>query len=320
MLYRYANLIAGVFCCATAVIFIKLSTVDPVLLSAFRLIIAGVALIPFFLNALKRHPGIFMQRYFRRTLWPGVILGIHMILWIVGARLTPAVNSTLIITTVPIVMPFLLFFMAHEVVTRKEVAGTCVALSGVVLLGFYDYRLSAEHALGDAVCLASMVFYAAYLTYARRNRDFVSIWFYLVPVYLLGGLLCFGTGLIGWIAGGWVDSPFQSYPLREIMLISGLALVPTVLGHSFLNYALKHLRGQRVAIFNSSQFILAGLMAYVLLQEVPARGFYLCSILILSGAVIVIRAAPVQKRVNSKKSGTRKKIRYSVTQESRKRL
>ncbi len=302
MLYRYGILFAGVFCCATSVIFIKLSAVDPVLLAAYRLLIAGVVLIPFFIHALKRHSGIFMQMYFKRTLWPGAFLGLHMILWTVGVRLTPAVNSTLIVNIVPILMPFLLYFMAHEVINRTEAAGTCVALSGVLLLGFYDYRLNAEHVLGDSLCLASMVLFAVYLTFARRNRDFVSIWFYIVPIYLWGGLLCLVMSLIGWTAGGWVDSPFQSYPLREIMLISGLALVPTVLGHTFINYALKHLRGQRVAIFSSSQFILAGIMAYVLLQEVPAREFYLCSILIVSGAVIVIRAAPVHKMVNIKKS------------------
>ena len=303
MLYRYGILFAGLFCCATSVIFIKLSAVDPVLLAAYRLLIAGVVLVPFFIHALKRHPGIFMQWYFKRTLWPGAFLGLHMILWTVGARLTPTVNSTLIVNIVPILMPFLLYFMAHEVINRTEATGTCVALSGVMLLGFYDYRLSAEYALGDSICLASMVLFAVYLTFARRNRDFVSIWFYIVPVYLWGGLLCLVMSLIGWMAVGWVDSPFRSYPLREIMLISGLALVPTVLGHTFINYALKHLRGQRVAIINSSQFILAGIMAYVLLQEVPEREFYLCSILIVSGAIIVIRAAPVHKKVNIKKSG-----------------
>ncbi len=291
MLYSYTILIVGVLCCSTAVIFIKLSDVDPVLLAAYRLALAGVMLAPFFLQALKRHPEVFMRRYFKRTLWPALILGLHMILWNVGARLTPAVNSTLIVNTVPIVMPFILFFMVREVVNRVEVAGTCIALAGVLLLGVSDYHFSPEHALGDAVCFASMVLYAVYLAFARRNRDFVSIWFYLAPVYLGAGLICLALGLIGWAAFGLIESPFRSYPGRDLLLILGIALVPTVLGHSCLNYALKHLRGQTVTIINLGQFIFAGLMAYIVFAEIPGGSFYASSLLLMSGAAIVIRAA-----------------------------
>lgn len=284
-------LIAGVVCCSTAVIFIKLSDVDPVLLAAYRLTLAGVMLAPFFIQALKRHPGVFMPRYFKRTLWPGLILGLHMILWFVGARLTPAVNSTLIVSAVPIVMPFTLYFMVREVVNRREVAGTFIAFAGVLILGVSDYYFSPEHALGDAVCFASMVLYAVYLAFARRNRDFVSIWFYLAPVYLGAGLICLTLGLIGWTAFDIVESPFRSYPGRDLLLILGIALVPTVLGHSCINYALKHLRGQTVTIINLSQFIFAGLMAYIVFVEIPGGSFYASSLLVMSGAAIAIRPA-----------------------------
>lgn len=281
-------LIFGVFCCSTSVIFIKIGSTDPTVLSAYRLILGGLFLLPFLLRLEKGAPRPALAALLKRALPPAFFLGIHFITWIMGARMTPSANASLIVNMVPVVMPLLLLFLLKEQITRAEGLGTLVAISGVVILAWGDFNLSREYALGDAICFLSMLFYAFYLLYARKNRDLPSIYLYVVPVYLMAGVLCLLIALAADLAGRdlvW----FGPHAGREWTSILGLALVPTVFGHSIINWSLRTIRGQSVVVINLAQFIFAGLMGFFLLGEIPQVVFYLSSALVVAGALVVIR-------------------------------
>lgn len=290
---RILILLFGIFCCSVSVIFIRMSATDPIALSAWRLLLGSLFLLPMALRAQRRTKATFLQRrLWLQALPPAVLLAIHFISWIIGARLTPSANASLLVNMVPIVMPFLLFFVLHERLTRPELFGTLIALLGIVLLGITDFNLSPEYALGDAICFASMLFYASYLLFARKNRtQIASIYLYVVPVYALAGLICLAAALLFDL---FTQSPVAwvgpNLPV-ELLAILGLAIVPTVLGHSIINWALTHLPGQTVVILNLAQFVFAGLMGYAFMQEVPHPSFYLISAIIISGATVVIHAS-----------------------------
>jgi len=68
-----------------------------------------------------------------------------------------------------------------------------------------------------------------------------------------------------------------------------LALIPTVLGHSIINWAFKQFRGQVVSTLSLTQFIFAGIIGYLVLGEKPTPAFYAAAILAAGGTMIVIR-------------------------------
>lgn len=284
---RYLLLIIGVYCCSTSVIFIKIGNTDPVVLSAYRLIIGGLVLMPLAMRAMKKAKKISWRELLGRTLAPAIFLGVHFISWIIGARLTPSANASLIVNMVPVVMPLLLLVVVHEKINGAEAIGTILALTGVIYLGFADFSLSRQHAFGDFICFLSMVTYALYLIFARKNKDLPSVYIYVVPVYLIAGFFCLGIAIILELAGKetvW----FGDDAVIEWISILGLALVPTVLGHSLINWAFRSIRGQAVVIINLAQFIFAGIMGYILLKEVPQLSFYISSIMVVAGALFVI--------------------------------
>jgi len=280
-------LIAGVFACSTAVIMIKACSVDPVLMSAYRLLVAAVALTPLFVRDLRRHRKVYTRRDVARTFLPGLLLGVHFISWIAAARMTWAANSSLIVNLVPVVMPFLLIVVVGERITKGEIVGTAAALAGLLLLVTADYRADLEHFRGDLLCFVSMLFFAVYLVLARRNRKRVpSMCLYVVPLYYFAGAFCLVTAL------AFGKNPVQAYSNRDILLVLGTGLIPTVLGHSTLNYSLKHLRGQVVSIVNMGQFVFAAIMAFFLLDELPRLVFYPASILLVVGSIIAVGSMP----------------------------
>lgn len=274
-------LLCGVFSCAVSVIFIKLSTEHPVLLAAYRLLVAAVILTPFFLRDLKRHSRKLSVNAILPSVIPGATLAVHLIAWNIGARLTLAAHSTLIVNMVPAVMPFFLYVTTKEILNRGEIIGTGLSIAGVLLLGLVDFRFSREFFIGDLICFISMILFALYLAFGRSNRHAESIWLYLVPLYYCAGILCLSVSL-------FFVNPIKPYTIENIIAVLGLGIVSTVIGHSSLNYSMKHFRGQTVSIINLSQFLFAGVVGYILLKEVPPLFFYICGLLVAGGASIAI--------------------------------
>ena len=275
-------LFVGVFACSTAVIFIKASAVDPVLLSSFRLLGAALLLFPLFERARRRHAASFGWRELVRSIVPGLVLAAHFVSWVIGARMTLAANASLIVNMVPLAMPFLLYFVAGERIARIELVATALGLTGILVLSAGDIR-SGDLA-GDLVCFASMLLFALYLALGRRNRDIPSIWLYVVPLYAIAGLACLVVGIPRLPA-------VASFEAREWWLLLALAVVPTIVGHSLLNAAMKHFRGNVVSVCNVGQFVFAGVLAWIVFGELPKAAFWPAALLVVVAAIIALRGA-----------------------------
>ena len=159
---------------------------------------------------------------------------------------------------------------------------TVIALGAVAVLTLADLNLSAEYFWGDVICFVSMLFYAGYMALGRKNRHFPSVWLYLVPLYTVAGSVCFAIAL-------FFVNPLQPYSGKDIWLVLGLGIIPTVIGHSLINRAMKYFRGQRVSIVNMGQFVFAGMLAYFIFGETPQWTFYIASGLLIVSAVIALQ-------------------------------
>ena len=120
----FAQLIA-----ATAVIFIKASTEFPILLAAYRTLGAAIVLTPFYLHDIRANRQTYGWKQVGWTVVPALVLAAHFITWVIGARLTTVANASLVINLTPIILPFFLWAINREVVTRLEVVGTVIALA-----------------------------------------------------------------------------------------------------------------------------------------------------------------------------------------------
>jgi len=284
-IWRVALLLVGVWACATAIIFIRLSRTPPMMLAGLRLLLAAGILSPLLVRDLRAHSGQFGGRSVLATALAGLAMGGHFASWIVGARLANPTNASLIVNMVPVVMPLFLLVVVHERITRRELFGTLLAMGGVFVLGAWDFRISGEYFRGDVICFASMLVLCLYLTLGRKNRHFATIWLYVVPLYFFGGLVSLIAGIIVELG---VCGETVVWNLREILLILAMVIVPTIVGHSILNYSLKHLRGQVVGLINLFQFVFVGVMAYLFLNEVLVWTIVPAAALVLAGAIVVL--------------------------------
>ncbi len=278
---QIALLAIGVLCASTAVVMIKASDENPYLLAAYRLLIACLFIFPLFLREKRNYLQPYKFKQIKMSLGPGILLGLHFITWNMGVALTPVANASLIVNTTPAVMPFFLWIFFRERVNRIEVFGTFLALTGLMILGLGRFDLSSPDLRGHLLCFISMLFLAAYLALGRKNSGRLPLWLYMWPLYLTAGLFSLICAL-------FFVNPIKTYSLNNILLFLGLAIIPTLGGHTLLNYSMKNFRGQVVSVANLGQIIFSAVLGYLIFAEVPSPQFYLTAVFILSGVIIIL--------------------------------
>jgi drug/metabolite transporter (DMT)-like permease len=281
LIFRMILMVVGVILGATAVIMIKAGDEHPLLVASFRLLVAAAVLTPLFLRDLRSQPAPYGWRQISWTIAPAVALAAHFISWVIGARMTYVANASLLTNLTPVAMPFFIWMLFNEKVTRQEVLGTALTLAGVALMTVTNLRLSPENVPGDLICFGSMLAFAFYLAMGRKNGQRISLWLYMVPIYWIAGLICLFIAL-------FFINPIKAYTLKNVLLILGLGLIPTVFSHSILNYSLKVFRGQVVSVTNLTQPIFAGLLGYLIFHEIPGPTFYPAALIILAGILVVL--------------------------------
>jgi drug/metabolite transporter (DMT)-like permease len=84
--------------------------------------------------------------------------------------------------------------------------------------------------------------------------------------------------------------PMFGYSPAAYGWMLALALVPQLVGHSTLNWALRHLSATYVSIVTLSEPIGAGILAYIILGEVVSGSTALGGAMTLAGIYIASRA------------------------------
>ena len=281
LLSKAILLVFGVFCGSSAVIMIKASHEQPFLVASYRLLIAAAVLFPFFLRDLKAYPGKYGWRQIGWSALPGLVLAVHFTSWVVGARMTAVASASLIINLTPVVMPFFVFLFYRERVNRREILGTLFTMAGLFVLGWSSLHISQTNFIGDLTCFGSMLAFAAYLALGRRNSQRLSLWLYMVPLYAIAGVICL-------IAALPFVNPIKPYLTSDVLLIIGLGLIPTVLGHTILNYSMKFFRGQVVSVSNLGQVVFSGILGFFIFREIPEPVFFASAALIVAGILIAL--------------------------------
>jgi drug/metabolite transporter (DMT)-like permease len=165
----------------------------------------------------------------------------------------------------------------------SQLAGLGVILVGVTLVG-YEGILSSSGGMtwiGDFLFLAAIALFAVFMV---ANR----VW------TLTPGQVIFSVTIVSaavyipvWLL--WLDSNFLVAPRAEIFLQAAYqGLVPSVLGISCLNIAVRHLGTNTTSVFLSAVPVVAALAAIPILQEMPGLPAWIGMITVTVGILLAL--------------------------------
>ena len=141
----------------------------------------------------------------------------------------------------------------------------------------------SEAVLGDCLALAGAIFAAGYFTIGRRLRERSPLVGYLTIVY--------GVGAAATLTAAWLHGDaLGGYTGRQYLLFAAMAVVPSLTGHSLLNWAVRRMRIYVVNVAIMGEPILATLYAMVLFDERPGPIWGIGTAMILAGVLRVFLA------------------------------
>lgn len=292
----YLILLLGVFASSTAAVLIRFAQeagVPSLVIAAYRLTIATLVLTAIAVRKRVWREYAKLTRVEVATVFlSGVFLGAHFASWITSLAHTSVASSVILVSTTPLWIGIASPFVLRERNSLWMWIGILVAIGGGVVIGMAD----ADHAgvtatWGNALALMGAIAGAGYMLIGRRLREQLSLLAYVWLVYGTAAvILTIGAALSG--------NPLTGYEPLAYFWMALLALVPQLIGHSSLNYALRHLSAAFVSVVVLGEPIGSTVLAIPFLNETPGIGQLIGGGMILIGVGLATRGESRAKEIN----------------------
>lgn len=259
---------------------IKLGEAHPVAITAWRLLIATLLLAPLaarqyrLLGQLSRRDLILLGV-------AGVALATHFFAWIAAVQMSTVANAAVFFSVNPVLIALAGYFIFGERVGARLLLSIGLGLAGVVIIGWGDLRFRPEYLAGDLLSVLCAVLFAVYFLVARHVRPRLPSRVYVVVVY---GAAC----VVSFVTLFALRLPVTGYSDRTWLCFVLMALVPTMVGHSSLNHAVRYISASRISVATLSEPVLAGLVAFYAWSEPVSAQTAVGYVLICLSVVVLV--------------------------------
>ena len=257
-------LFGGVLVVASASIMIRSAQqlgMPSAAIAALRLGIAALILLPIMLLRARAELGRLARQDALLGVGAGACLALHFFAWISSLEYTSVASSVALVTSSPLWLGLAAWLM-RERLSRLSWAGIGFTMLGSMVIGYSDSSGSgARNALlGDGLALLGAVTVAGYFLVGRALQRRLSTLLYIWLVYTSAAVFLVMLALVA-AALAPARAGFTSYPATAYLLTLGLALGPQLLGHTALNWSLRHLSPAFVAVATLGEPIGSALLA-----------------------------------------------------------
>jgi drug/metabolite transporter (DMT)-like permease len=257
---------------------IRFTTAPAVAIAFWRLVLVLPVTVAFSLKESRRSLD-------RSTLMlmvlSGLFLGVHFWTWIASLRFTTVASSVLLVNLRPIFVWAIAAAWLREQPGARERWGIALAVLGATLIGAGDAALSLGALGGDLLALAGALAAAGYSVIGRRVRQTIGVWSYVSTVYGIAALALGLAALLG-------RAPLTGFASRDWAVFAALAAGPMLVGHTGMNYSLKHFRATTVNVAGLGEPVGATLIAWMVpaIHEVPSATALAGGAMVLAGIAL----------------------------------
>ena len=275
----------GIVAISFASIFIKFcDDVPSIMIATYRLTISSIILL-----TIAKGRGIRFTSFSKKQLLIGVLggffLSLHFSFWISSLKFTSVASSVVLVTTNPIFVGLFSYLLFREKQPPELILGIILSFSGSIILALGDSGLQGlsiqnpSFLLGDVLALLGAIMTSGYLMVGSKLREEMDVLSYISVVYTFSA--CFL--LIASVSWG---IPFTGYKASSYLYMALLAVVPQLIGHTAINWALKHLKTSMVAITILGEPVGASILAYIIFHE-TIKSFQGIGIVLIFLAIII---------------------------------
>src|SRR5437773_5016590 len=228
----------------------------------------------------------------------GLLLAFHFWSWIAWLRFTTVASSVVLVSVKPVFAWGLAVAWLREHPTRTERWGIALAVIGASLIGLGDARLSLGALGGDVLALLGAVTGAGYYVIGRYVRQTVGIWRYATGVYAVAAAALALLALAR-------SMPLVGFAGRDWTVFGAMAAGPMLVGHTGMNYALRHFRATTVHVAALGEPVGATVLAWLIpaIHEAPRATALVGGVLVLLGITLSLTAGNGKRETGNVGSG-----------------
>ena len=262
-------------------ILVRLAQAPALAVAFYRVALAAVCLAPFAARDARRSWPALSTRHRLVLLASGGALALHFATWIASLDLTSIASSVLLVNTAPLFTVVLSRLFLGETTPPLVMAAIGLALTGAGIIAAGDWAASPGSLGGNSLAVAGAATLAVYHVIGRGLRAALPLSAYVLGVWSTAAAtllaLCVGFG-----------APLLGYDSRVFLILLALAVIPTLGGHGLVNKSLRALPAPTVGLFLLGEPVGAGILAYVVFQEVPPVTTALGGALVLAALTLVL--------------------------------
>ncbi len=258
---------------------IRLADASPIAITAWRLTMATFVL-ALLTGPKLRTLALLTLRERVLLVLAGVTLAMHFFAWIAAVQHTTVANAAVFFAINPVFTATAGHLIYRERITPKLIVAIAIGLVGVAIPALSDLRLGSEHLLGDGLAVLCGLLFTIYFLLGKGLLRRLDSSVYVTALY--GTAALFSLAVMG-VAG----IPFTGYTGRTWAAFGLMALVPTLIGHTSMNFALRYIDAGRIATLTLSEPLLAGVVAYLVWDE-PLRAATGAGYLLICASVILV--------------------------------
>jgi len=258
-----------------------LEQIPPVVFSAARFSVASLLLL-----LIARRSGV-TERLPSRTLWSLIGLGVvgntfYQTAFMTGLSITSATNSAMIIASLPVIVALLGTLLGIERATPAMWAGVLLGTVGVTLVvAARGVDFNPESIRGDFLVLFAVVCWSLYTVGVRRVGAGVN------PLQITAITTAAGTpGLLLVGLPGMLRLDWRAVSPATWGAVVYACLLALVVGYVIYNRAVQAIGSTRTSLYNCLTPLVAMVVAWFTLREVPT-GMQVIGVVLVIGGVLI---------------------------------
>lgn len=284
---------------STSAIFVKLADQAPAgITAAYRLIIAVLIMLPIVLIKYKHEFRLISKKDWFLSTFAGLFLALHFILWFESLNYTSVASSTVLVTMQPVFAFIGTYILFQERFSYGAVISMVITIIGGFIISWGDFQFSGMALFGDILALLGSVAVTIYFLAGQSTRKRVSLMTYTFIVYGVSALALIIYNLI-------MQNSFIGYPADHWWMFLGLAIIPTFLGHTLFNWALKWLSSSTISMATLFEPVGATVLAYFILGETITWSQFLGGAIVLFGLYLFVLSTSRKTKVTISKKNSR---------------
>ncbi|OXB92798.1 DMT family transporter [Parageobacillus galactosidasius] len=271
----YFALFVGVISVSTSAILVKWAHAPASVIAFYRLFFTVLFMTPLFVKYVSELKMI-SKREWIFSIISGVLLAFHFILWFESLNYTSVTSSVVLVTLQPLFAFIGGYVFFKERLTAGSFLSALLAIVGSIIISWGDFRISGKALFGDILALLACAMVTGYWLFGQELRKRLSLMTYTYIVYGISSLTLFLYVLA-------FQFPLFSYRKIDWICFILLAIVPTLLGHSLMNWSVKWVSAATISMSILFEPVGATILAYFLLGEIIQPSQLMGGIFILTG-------------------------------------